>query len=54
MLKQIEVGAPGFVQCDNLTINDGVIGEISQSFKDEGILPVEGIPPLRKKIQLTE
>ena len=52
MLEQIEVGPPGFVQCDNLTINNGVIREISQSFEDERILPVEGIPPPGKKIQL--
>ena len=52
MLEEIEVRAAGLVQCDNLAVNDRVVGKISQSFKDERILSVEGIPPPGKKTKL--
>ena len=53
MLEEIEVRTPRFIQCDNLAINNRVVGKISQSFEDQRILSVEGIPPPGKKIQLT-
>jgi hypothetical protein len=53
VLEEIEVGTPRFVQCHNLAIDNGIVREISQSFEDERILPVGGIPPFGKKIQLT-
>ena len=53
VLEEIEVRTPRFVQCHNLTVNNRVVGEISQSFEDLRILSVEGIPPPRKKTELT-
>jgi hypothetical protein len=53
VLEEIEVRTPRFVQRHNLTVNNRVVGKISQSFEDLGILSVEGIPPPRKKTELT-
>jgi hypothetical protein len=53
VLQEIEVRTPRFVQCHNFTVNNRVVGKISQSVEDQRILSVEGIPPPGKKIELT-
>jgi hypothetical protein len=54
VLEEIEVRTPRFVQRHNLAVNNRVVGKISQSFEDLRILSVEGIPPPRKKTEVTE
>ena len=51
VLEEIEVRTPRFVQCHNLTVNNRVIGEISQSFADQSVLRVEGVSAPGKKVQ---
>jgi hypothetical protein len=51
VLEETEVRATGLIQCDNLTIDYGVVGEISESVKDQGILSIEGISPSGKQVQ---
>jgi len=53
VLEEIEVRPARFIQCDNLTIDYGVVREISESVKDQGILSIEGISPSGKQVQLT-
>jgi hypothetical protein len=53
VLEEIEVRATGLIQCDNLTIDYGVVREISESVKDQGILSIEGISSSGKQVQRT-
>ena len=51
VLEAIEVGATGFIQRENLTIDYRVVRETRESFEDQGILTIEGISPSGKQIR---
>jgi hypothetical protein len=51
VLEEIEVWPAGFIQCDNLAIDNRVVWQISECFEDQRVLPVEGISPPGKQIQ---
>jgi len=54
VLQEIEVRAAGLVQCDNLAVNDRVVGKISQSFNDERILSVKEFRRLERRFSLPD
>jgi hypothetical protein len=52
MLEKIEIRPARLIQCDNLTVDYGVVWKVCQGFEDKRILSVEGIPAPGEEIQL--
>jgi hypothetical protein len=52
MLKQVKVWPSGFVKGDDFAIDHCILGKVSESFDNVGILPVERLPVSRNKAQV--